>query len=52
MLHKLAVITVLYRNYTILDDFFASLDKQTDIDFRVYVADLTEEKKDTNILIM
>ncbi|MEK7079355.1 MAG: glycosyltransferase family 2 protein [Patescibacteria group bacterium] len=45
MLHKLAVITVLYRNYTILDDFFASLDKQTDIDFRVYVADLTEEKK-------
>ena len=45
MLHRLAIITVLYKNYTILDDFFASLDKQTDIDFRVYVADLTEEKQ-------
>jgi GT2 family glycosyltransferase len=45
MLHKLALTTVLYRNYTILDDFFASLDKQTNIDFRVYITDLTEEKK-------
>jgi len=38
---KLAIITVIFRNYTILDDYFATLSKQTDTDFHVYVLDLT-----------
>lgn len=38
-------MTVVYRNYTILSDFFASFEKQNDKDFRIYVADLSEEKK-------
>lgn len=46
MLHKLAIITVVYKNYTILTDYFASLNKQTDTDFRVYLADLSEEKQE------
>ncbi len=37
---------MVYKNYTILTDYFASLDKQTDRDFRVYVADLTDEKQE------
>ncbi|PIV08124.1 hypothetical protein COS52_04375, partial [Candidatus Roizmanbacteria bacterium CG03_land_8_20_14_0_80_39_12] len=38
---KLAIITVIFKNYTILDDYFATLSKQTDTDFHVYVLDLT-----------
>lgn len=40
---KLALITVIFKNYTILDDYFASLSAQTDHDFHVYVLDLTPE---------
>ena len=40
---KLALITVIFKNYTILDDYFASLSKQTDKDFHVYALDLTPE---------
>lgn len=36
----------MYRNYTILNGFFASFEKQTDKNFRIYVADLSDEKKD------
>jgi GT2 family glycosyltransferase len=43
---KLALITVIFKNYTILDDYFASLDHQTDHDFHVYVLDLTPEPKE------
>lgn len=39
MAHKLAVITVIYENYTILTDYFASFDKQTDLDLHIYVVD-------------
>lgn len=45
MLHKLAVITVVYENYTILTDYFASFNKQTDKDFHIYVIDNSEYKK-------
>ncbi len=40
----LAIITVVYQNYTILDDFFASLKSQYDTAFRVFVVDLTPRK--------
>lgn len=43
---KLALITVIFKNYTILDDYFASLDRQTDHEFHVYVLDLTPEPKE------
>jgi len=45
MLHKIAVITVVYQNYDILNDFFLSLKKQTDKDFRVFIADLSDDRK-------
>ncbi len=38
---KLAIITVIFKNYTILQDYFATLSKQTDTDFHIYVIDLT-----------
>jgi len=44
MLHTLAVITVIYQNYTILEDYFASFDKQTDKDFHIYVIDNSKKK--------
>ena len=40
---KLAILTVIFKNYTILDDYFATLAKQTDKNFHVYVVDLTPE---------
>jgi len=45
MSKKLAIVTVIFKNYTILDDYFASLEKQTDTDFHVYAVDLTPEPK-------
>lgn len=42
-MRKLTLITVVFKNYTILDDYFATLAKQTDNDFHVYVLDLTPE---------
>jgi len=40
---KLAIITVVYKNYIILDDYFSTLNKQTDTEFHVYVVDLSPE---------
>lgn len=40
---KLALITVIFKNYTILDDYFATLDHQTDLQFHVYILDLTPQ---------
>lgn len=42
---QLAIITVIFNNYTILDDFFASLKKQTDKNFRLFIADLSTKRK-------
>ena len=44
MVEKLAVITVAYENYSILKDFFASLNSQTDPLFSVFIADLSRNK--------
>ncbi len=45
-MEKLALITVIFKNYTILDDYFASLEKQTDKNFHVFVVDLTPDPKE------
>lgn len=46
MLHNsLAIITVVYQNYNILDDFLKSLKKQTDKNFQVFIADLSLNKQ-------
>ncbi len=45
MSHKLAVITVVYQNYDVLQDFFKSLSEQTDKNFHLYIADLSRDKK-------
>lgn len=46
MKRKLAIVTVIFKNYTILDDYFATLAKQTDTDFHIYALDLTPEPKE------
>jgi len=46
---KIAVITVLYENYTILDDFFTSFEKQTSHDFHIFIVDLSKNKKQINV---
>lgn len=44
---QLAIITVVYNTYSILDEFFASLDRARtiapDVEVRVYVADLSDK---------
>lgn len=45
MKNKLAIVTVIFKNYTILDDYFASLEKQTEADFHVFAVDLTPDPK-------
>lgn len=49
MHHKIAVITVLYENYTILDDFFGSFEKQTSKDFQIFIVDLSKNKREINL---
>lgn len=44
-MEKIAIITVVYNNYDVLVDFFASLDKQTDKNFEVFIADLSTKKQ-------
>ena len=41
----LAIITVIYQNYTVLADFLQSLEKQTDKNFHLYIADLSKDKQ-------
>lgn len=41
MKETLAIITVVFKNYTILDEYFTTLTKQTDKGFHVFVVDLT-----------
>lgn len=45
MKNKFAIVTVIFKNYTILDDYFTSLEKQTDSEFHVYAVDLTPDPK-------
>ncbi len=51
MSHTLAVVTVVYENYTILDDYFASFNKQTDKNFHIYVVDTSLNKKRVSLPI-
>lgn len=41
----LAIITVIYQNYTVLADFLQSLAKQTDKNFHLFIADLSKDKQ-------
>lgn len=45
MLHKLAIIAVVYENYTVLKDFFESLDHQTNNNYKIFLVDLSINKK-------
>jgi len=43
--HSLAIITPVYQNYDVLQDFFASLEKQTNKKFHIFLIDLSDNKK-------
>lgn len=45
MAHKLALITVVYENYTVLADFLKSLSNQSQKDFYLFIIDLSKTKK-------
>ncbi|MFA9289095.1 MAG: glycosyltransferase family 2 protein [Weeksellaceae bacterium] len=45
MPEHIAIITVVYKNYTVLEDFFASLAQQTNHEFHVFAADASPDKK-------
>lgn len=42
---RLAIVTVVYKNYTVLEDYVKSLRIQTDKNFKVFMVDLTEEPR-------
>ncbi len=42
MSHTLAVITVVYENYTVLEDFLNSLSNQTNKNFQLFISDLSK----------
>jgi GT2 family glycosyltransferase len=42
---KLAILTVVYENYEVIADFLKSLDKQTNTQYKLFVADLSKNKK-------
>lgn len=41
-MNKLAICTVVYENYEVLQDFMRSLVKQTDVNFHLYIADTSK----------
>lgn len=45
----LAVITVVYNKYENLVDLFASLDRQTDANFHLYIADLSSQPQEVKL---
>ncbi len=47
--NRLAIITVFYNNYHVADDFFSSLEKQRNKNFKLFIADLSDEKKRQSI---
>ncbi len=46
MFPKLAIISVVYQNYKVLDDFFASLKKQDNKAFQVFLTDLSQKPQE------
>lgn len=49
MAHTLAILTVIYENYNVFEDFLASLRKQKNRDFHLFIADLSDNKKKLDI---
>lgn len=43
--NKIAIITVVYNNYDILDEYFGSLQKQTNTNWELIIADLSDNRK-------
>jgi GT2 family glycosyltransferase len=46
MIHKLALITVVYNDYASLENYLHNLKKQTNINFHVFIVDNSEERKE------
>lgn len=42
---KLAIVTVIYQNYTVLVDFLHSLDKQTDKNYHLFIVDGSKDRQ-------
>ncbi len=49
MLHKLAIITVVYENYTVLKDFLKSLEQQSNKNFKLFIIDLSIHRNTISI---
>jgi GT2 family glycosyltransferase len=45
---KLAIITVIYNHYEVTGDFLKSLANQTNKNFKLFIADLSDKKEDFN----
>ncbi len=45
MQHRLALITVVYQNYNVLEDLFSSIKKQNKGDYQLIMADLSDNRK-------
>ncbi len=45
---KIALISVVYNNYSVLQDFFSSLAKQTNQNFHLFLVDLSQKKQPIN----
>ncbi len=43
--NKIAIITVVYNNYTVIEDFMKSLQSQTNKDWELFIADLSDKKQ-------
>lgn len=48
-MNKLAIITVVYNNYKVLEDFIKSLEKQSNKSFHLFVADLSDRKQELDL---
>ncbi len=44
----LAIVTVIYQNYTVLEDFFVSLKNQTDKNYHLFIVDASVDRKEIN----
>lgn len=45
MNNQIALITVVYQNYSVLKDLFESLEKQSNKNFHVFISDLSKDKQ-------
>jgi len=49
MFHDLAIITAVFQNYIILEDFFKSLNNQSDQNFTVFITDVSDQKQNIRV---